>query len=91
MMKRATKQTRNKACPQANAGARVQTHIDRRRARRPKDFVVHIEIAHHQMHLNAAGYAFELQLVRHLERMVMHLVDGDDPMDVDGDVFDRSS
>ena len=88
-MKRATKQTRNKACPQANAGARVQTHIEKIK-RLLITLVVHIEIAHHQMHLNAAGYAFELQLVRHLERMVMHLVDGDDPMDVDGDAFECS-
>ena len=85
MMKPVTKQTR---CPQANAGARVQTHIEKIK-RLLITLVVHIEIAHHQMHLNAAGYAFELQLVRHLERMVMHLVDGD-PMDVDGDAFERS-
>jgi len=32
----ATKQTRNKARPQANAGARVQTHIGRLRARLPR-------------------------------------------------------
>ena len=39
----ATKQTRNKARPQANAGARVQTHIGRLRARLPKDIVAHIK------------------------------------------------
>ena len=59
--------TSKKAWPQ---GARVQTHIDRRRARRPNG-------------------RRELQLVRRLERMVL-MVDGDDPMDVDGDAFERS-
>ena len=84
MMKRATKQTHNKACPQANVGARVQAHIGRSRARLPKDFVAHIEIAHECSWLNAAGGAAELRMVRHLERMVMHLV-GNDPMDVDSE------
>ena len=84
MTKRATKPTRNKACPQANVGARVQAHIGRSRARLPKDFVAHIEIAHECSWLNAAGGAAELRMVRHLERMGMHLV-GNDPMDVDSE------
>ena len=80
----ATKQTRNKACPQANVGARVQAHIGRSRARLPKDFGAYIEIAHQEMYLNAAGGAVVLRMVRHLERMGMHLV-GNDPMDVDSE------
>ena len=83
MTKRTTKPTRKKAGQQANVGARVQAHIGRSRARLPKDFGAYIEIAHQEMYLNAAGGAVVLRMVRHLERMGMHLVD--DPMDVDSE------
>ena len=38
-----TKQTRNKAHPQANAGASVQTHIGRLSARLPGDIAAHLK------------------------------------------------
>ena len=56
----------------------------RRRSRLPKDLGAYIEIAHQEMYLNAAAGAVVLRMVRHLERMGMHLV-GNDPMDVDSE------
>ena len=63
---------------------KIMTKRARRRYRLPKDFGAYIEIAHQEMYLNAAGGAVVLRMVRHLERMGMHLV-GNDPMDVDSE------
>ena len=60
---------------------KIMTKWARRRYRPPKDLGAYIAIAHQEMYLNAAVGAVVLRMVRHLERMGMHLVD--DPMDVD--------